>query len=69
MSFLFRYDGKANSLVVFDLKTLKTIETVAITGKKPDAIMYDPYTKKVFAFNGASENAIVEEESCINSFS
>lgn len=52
-------DGKANSVIVFDLKTLKTIQTISISGKKPDAIMYDPYSKKVFAFNGDSENATV----------
>lgn len=52
-------DGKANSVVVFDLKTLKTIETIGISGKKPDAIMYDLYSKKIYAFNGDSDNATV----------
>jgi YVTN family beta-propeller protein len=40
------------------LKTLKPIADVA-TGKKPDAIIYDPATSRVFAFNGGSNSATV----------
>jgi YVTN family beta-propeller protein len=54
----FSSNGKANTVSVFDLKTLKTIETVA-TGRNPDAIMYDPASKRVFAFNGGSKSATV----------
>lgn len=50
-------DGKANAVVVFDLTTLKTITTIAISGKGPDAIVYDPFSKRVFSFNGKSDNA------------
>jgi YVTN family beta-propeller protein len=46
--------GKANSVVVFDLKTLKTISK-ASTGKKPDAIVFDPATNRVFAMDGGSD--------------
>lgn len=57
-------DGKANSVVVFDLSTLKTIKSIAITGKDPDAIMYDPFSKRIFTFNGDSENAsVIDAES------
>ena len=28
-----------------------------ITGKKPDAIVYEPLTKRIFSFNGGSEDA------------
>lgn len=52
-------DGKANAVVVFDLKTLKKITTIPLSGKKPDAIMYDPSSKKVFAFNGDTNNSSV----------
>ncbi|HEV7620454.1 MAG TPA: YncE family protein, partial [Flavisolibacter sp.] len=52
-------DGRANSVVVFDLKSLKKLNTVPIKGEGPDAIMYDPYTKRVFSFNGESHNAAV----------
>lgn len=53
-------DGKANAAVAFDLKTLKTITTIPLTGANgPDAIMYDPYSDRVFSFNGESENSSV----------
>lgn len=49
----FTSDGRANALTVFDLKTLKALRKVP-AGRNPDAITYDPFTKKVFAFNGRS---------------
>ena len=49
-------DGNANAVVVFDIHTYKKIETIKLSGKKPDAIIYDPATDKVFAFNGGSNN-------------
>lgn len=53
-------DGKANAVVVFDLKTFKTITTIALTAANgPDAIMYDPYSDRVFTFNGESNNSSV----------
>ena len=52
-------DGRANSIVVFDVKTLKKITTIAISGKGPDAIMYDPWSKKILSFNGESSSATV----------
>jgi YVTN family beta-propeller protein len=53
-------DGKANAVVVFDLKTFKTITTIALIGANgPDAIMYDPYSDRVFTFNGESNNSSV----------
>ncbi|HEY0244955.1 MAG TPA: hypothetical protein VGC01_05285, partial [Mucilaginibacter sp.] len=52
-------DGKANAVVAFDLKTLKIIKTIPVEAKGPDAIMYDPYTDRVFTFNGESNNSSV----------
>jgi len=52
-------DGKANAVVVFDLKTFNKISTISITGKDPDAITYDPFSKRIFAFNGDSKDAAV----------
>lgn len=51
-------DGRANNIVVFDLKTLKATGTVN-AGTNPDAIIYDPVTKRVFALNGRSKDATV----------
>jgi len=52
-------DGKANAVVVFDVNTLKTITTIPLKGVKPDAIIYDPFSNQVFAFNGGSNNVSV----------
>lgn len=52
-------DGKANAVVVFDLSSLKILATIPLSGKKPDAIIYDPFSNRVFAFNGGSNNAAV----------
>jgi YVTN family beta-propeller protein len=51
-------NGRANSVTIFDLKTLKTLDTVSV-GTNPDAILYDAVTKRVFAFNGRSKDATV----------
>jgi len=45
--------GKADAVIIFDLKTFKATGQVKV-GKKPDAIVYDPATKRVFAMNGDS---------------
>lgn len=52
-------DGRASTITVFDLKTLKTLAVVHSTGEDPDAIVYDPVTQRVFAFNGHSGTATV----------
>ena len=49
-------NGQSSTVTIFDLKTLKTIADVP-TGKKPDAIIYDPATSRVLAFNGGSNSA------------
>jgi DNA-binding beta-propeller fold protein YncE len=50
--------GRANTVIIFDLKTLKTIDTVKSGGMNPDAVYYDAGSKRVFAFNGRSANAV-----------
>jgi len=50
--------GRANTIIIFDLKTLKTIDTVKARGLNPDAVHYDTGSKRVFAFNGGSANAV-----------
>src|SRR6202040_1163078 len=49
-------NGQSSTVTIFDLKTLKRIADVP-TGKKPDAIIFDPATSRVFAFNGESNSA------------
>lgn len=53
----FTSDGRADQVTVFDLKTLKTIGTVKVTGQNPDGITYDPSSQRVFTFNGRSDDA------------
>jgi DNA-binding beta-propeller fold protein YncE len=49
-------DGRENKVTVFDLKTLATLATVDV-GKVPDAICYEPKTKRVFTFNARGNDA------------
>src|SRR6266851_1164919 len=46
----FTSNGEANSVTIFDLKTLKKIDQVS-TGKEPDGILYDPASHRVFTMN------------------
>jgi YVTN family beta-propeller protein len=51
-------DGDAAQVVMFDLKTLKTIGT--IKGEMDaDSILYEPVSKHVFVFNGDPKSATV----------
>jgi len=46
-------NGRGNNVTIFDMKTLATLGH-ADTGQGPDAIIYDPATKRVFTMNGRS---------------
>jgi len=52
-------NGKGNCVTIFDLETLRTIYQANTTGEDPDAIVYDPFTRRIFTFNGNSSNATV----------
>jgi YVTN family beta-propeller protein len=52
-------NGKDNSISIVDLKTFELIEKVQIEGLNPDAILYDKFSHKVFAYNARSEDATV----------
>lgn len=54
----FTSNGRAGTVTVFDLKTLKTLQTVK-AGRNPDAILFEPVTKTVLCFNGKSHDATV----------
>jgi DNA-binding beta-propeller fold protein YncE len=53
----FTSNGRDSSVTIFDYKTLAPIAVVKIPGRNPDAILYDPATKRVFTFNGGTSNA------------
>jgi len=49
-------NGREGTVSIFDLKTLVTSSKVKV-GENPDAILYDPATKRVFTFNGRSQDS------------
>jgi len=50
--------GKSDSVIPFDLKTLKPSPEIKV-GKKPDAIVYEPLTKHVYVMNGDGDSITV----------
>jgi len=52
-------DGKENAVTIVDLKTFELIEKVIIEGQKPDAVLYDKFSQKVFTYNAKSKDATV----------
>jgi DNA-binding beta-propeller fold protein YncE len=52
----FTSNGSSATATIFDMKTLKTLGEVK-TDKKPDAIIYDPASKRVFTFNGDASSS------------
>ncbi|PWA03952.1 YncE family protein [Flavobacterium psychrotolerans] len=52
-------NGKENSISIINLNTFELIEKVKIEGVKPDAILYDQFSHKVFAYNAKSNDATV----------
>jgi DNA-binding beta-propeller fold protein YncE len=57
----FTSNGREGTVTIFDLTTLKPIAKVKNVGKNPDAILFDPSTKRVFTFNGGSHDATAIE--------
>ena len=51
-------NGRDGTITVFDLRTLRQRARITV-GTNPDAIVYEPATKRVFAFNGVSHDASV----------
>ena len=52
----FTSNGREGTVSVFDIKTLATANKIKV-GENPDAILYDPATKRVFTFNGRSQDS------------
>ena len=52
----FTSNGREGTVSIFDIKTLATSNKVRV-GDNPDAIVYDPATKRVFSFNGRSQDS------------
>jgi DNA-binding beta-propeller fold protein YncE len=54
-------NGGDGTVTVFDLKTLQPIGDKIKVGDNPDAILYDPASKRIFTFNGRSHDATALE--------
>ena len=52
----FTSNGRDTSATIFDLKTLRVLQRVRV-GLQPDAIVYDPASRRVFTLNGGSNDA------------
>ncbi|HSS43841.1 MAG TPA: PQQ-binding-like beta-propeller repeat protein [Thermoanaerobaculia bacterium] len=57
----FTSNGRSSTISIFDVKTLKPVSEIKSTGENPDAILYDPASRRVFAFNGRSASATAIE--------
>lgn len=53
----FTSNGRDSSVTVFDYATLAPLARVTVTGRNPDAIVYDSLSRRVFTMNGGSDNA------------
>src|SRR4029077_3440317 len=51
-------NGRINNVTEFDLTTNKVLTQIA-TGENPDAILYEPFTKKIITCNGRSKDLSV----------
>ncbi len=58
----FTSNGRLNNVFVFDLNTFQITDSIA-TGKNPDAIFYDDYSKKIITCNGGSKDISVIDPS------
>ena len=54
----FTSNGKEGTVTVFDRASLKVLRKIKV-GDNPDAILYDPASKRVFTFNGKSKDSSV----------
>lgn len=51
-------NGRLNNIFVFDLSTNKILKEIS-TGENPDAISYEPFSKKIITCNGRSKSLSV----------
>jgi DNA-binding beta-propeller fold protein YncE len=52
-------NGADSNVTVFNTKDYSIIGKVPVTGRNPDAILYEPFTKTIITWNGRSSNATV----------
>jgi DNA-binding beta-propeller fold protein YncE len=52
-------NGQSATVTTFRLSTLEVLKVVKTTGENPDAILFEPASRRVFTFNGRGLNATV----------
>ena len=52
-------NGRSDTISVFELDTLRVLQEVPVSGRKPDAILYEPRHDYVITANGESANLSV----------
>jgi YVTN family beta-propeller protein len=55
----FTSNGRSNTVSVFELDTLRVTHEIPASGKKPDAILYEPRRNYIITANGDSDNLSV----------
>src|SRR5208337_2960493 len=58
----FTSNGREDTVSVFDLKSLAVEKKIKV-GSGPDAILYDPFSKRVFTFNAKSHDTTAVDAS------
>ncbi len=52
-------NGPDSNVTVFSTKDFSVLKKISVTGKNPDAIMYEPFSKTIITWNGRTSNATV----------
>ncbi len=55
----FATSGQSGTVMRFNLTSLRPYGMPIVVGKKPDAVVYEPFTRHVFVFNGEGHDASV----------
>ena len=61
----FTSNGQDDTVTVFDLKTIKAVGKVKVGGR-PDTIMFDPASNRVFTYNHGSMDATTVDPSAMS---
>jgi DNA-binding beta-propeller fold protein YncE len=61
----FTSNGRANTVSVFELDTLRVIQEAAVSGKSPDAIYYEPQQNHIITANRETANLSVLDASTL----
>lgn len=58
----FTSNGREDMVSVFDMTSLKVLKKIKV-GTVPDAIIYDPFSKRIFTFNAKSQDTTAVDAS------